>query len=336
MLPVHIITGFLGSGKTTLLQNLLQDKNLSNSAILVNEFGEIAIDHLILENVSESTVLLNNGCICCSILSSLSDALVDLLSKRDRGELPKFERVIIETTGLAEPAPIISTLSSSPIVRQHFKKASVTTVIDLSSTLKATHTQDIWTAQVAASDFIFYSKWDIAQKSLRDSILSLTTKIIGSASTLRTTDMKQIVSAILDAERMPNSLCITKISPTKKNGEDWLQAEPHSNIKHINSFALYYEHPISWTKFGLWLSLLLNSHGNKILRVKGIISIDEKCNPIAVNGVQHMVSDPVEITNLQDRFIGMRIVFITDGISKSSIVESIEKMLELPSGSVLS
>src|SRR6187549_646100 len=129
-IPVTVLTGFLGSGKTTLLQRLLQSPKLARTVVLINELGEIGLDHLLVERVDESLVLLQSGCICCSIRDDLKTALRGLLSRRERGEIPEFDRVVIETTGIADPGPILYTLLGEPVVRHHFQSGNVVTTVD--------------------------------------------------------------------------------------------------------------------------------------------------------------------------------------------------------------
>ncbi len=128
--PVNIITGFLGSGKTTLLQRLLRSPQLSDVAVLVNEFGEVGLDHHLLQGVAESTLLMENGCLCCAVRGDLQKALRDLLSRRTRGDVPYFRRVVIETSGLADPAPIAYTLLSEAVLRQHFRLSGIIATVD--------------------------------------------------------------------------------------------------------------------------------------------------------------------------------------------------------------
>ena len=130
LIPVNIITGFLGSGKTTLLQRLLQSPKLANTAVLINEFGEVSLDHLLVDQVDRETVILESGCVCCTIRGDLADAIRELHSKRERGVIPSFDRLAIETTGLADPAPIVSTLLAEPVLRHHFRLGNIVTTVD--------------------------------------------------------------------------------------------------------------------------------------------------------------------------------------------------------------
>jgi G3E family GTPase len=130
LIPVNLITGFLGSGKTTLLQRLLQSPELGTTAVLINEFGEVGLDHYLLQRVDEATVLLKSGCVCCTIRGDLRDSIRDLYDRRERGLIPPFERLLIETTGLADPAPIVATLMADPVLCHHFRLGNIVTVVD--------------------------------------------------------------------------------------------------------------------------------------------------------------------------------------------------------------
>src|SRR5205085_8860807 len=155
--PVTVVTGFLGSGKTTLLQRLLAHPELGETAVIVNELGEVAIDHHLLRRVDERTVVLGNGCVCCSLRGDLADELRDLLGRRDRGEVPPFRRVVVETTGVADPAPIVYTLLSEPVVKHHFELERVITTVDAVHGLQAPESL----RQAAAADRLVVTKTDL-------------------------------------------------------------------------------------------------------------------------------------------------------------------------------
>ena len=139
LIPVNVITGFLGSGKTTLLNRLLRSPRLARTAVLVNEFGEVGLDHLLLEAVDADTVILQSGCVCCTIRGDLADAIRNLFSRRERGLIPRFDRIAIETTGLADPAPIIATLLAEPVIRHHFRLGNVIVTVDACDERRRAH-----------------------------------------------------------------------------------------------------------------------------------------------------------------------------------------------------
>ncbi|MCK1788568.1 GTP-binding protein, partial [Pseudomonas sp. TNT11] len=159
-IALNVITGFLGSGKTSLLARLLQGESLGDTALLINEFGDIGIDHLLVEEVAPDTVLLPSGCVCCSIRGELKDALLGLLQRRERGEIPAFKRVILETTGLADPAPILATLNNDVQLRGRFHIGLVITLVDASHAALQERLHPEWLAQVAAADRLLLSKTD--------------------------------------------------------------------------------------------------------------------------------------------------------------------------------
>ncbi len=161
--PVNVLTGFLGSGKTTLLQRLLRSPRMKRTAVLINEFGEIGLDHLLVQQVDESVVLLQSGCICCSIRDDLKSALRGLLSRRERHEIPAFDRVVIETTGLADPGPILYTLLSEPVIRHHFQLGNVITTVDVVNAELHLSTNREGIKQVAAADRLVLTKSDLAE-----------------------------------------------------------------------------------------------------------------------------------------------------------------------------
>ncbi len=170
LIPVNLITGFLGSGKTTLLNRLLRAPALAGTAVLVNELGEVGLDHLLLETVDAETVVLQSGCICCTIRGELADALRGLLGKRERGLVPRFERVALETTGLADPAPIVATLLAEPVLRHHFRLGSIVTTVDAvnGSAQLRDHPESV--RQAAVADRLVVTKSDLAGPAAVDAL----------------------------------------------------------------------------------------------------------------------------------------------------------------------
>ena len=162
-MPVNLITGFLGSGKTTLLQRLLADPALADTAVLINEFGEVGLDHHLLERIDDTMVLLQSGCLCCTIRGELSAAIKDLHSKRERGQVPRFRRLVVESTGLADPFPILSTVQADPVLRHHFRLGNVITTVDAVNGLAQLARQAECTKQIAVADRLVLTKTDLAE-----------------------------------------------------------------------------------------------------------------------------------------------------------------------------
>src|SRR3954451_18545103 len=169
--PVNLITGFLGSGKTTLLQRLLGDPALADTAVLINEFGEVGLDHHLLERIDDTMVLLQSGCLCCTIRGELSSAIKQLYARRERGEVPPFRRLVVESTGLADPFPILSTIQSDPVLRHHFRLGAVITTIDAVNGARTLDVQPESINQVAAADRLVLTKTDLVTAEAADRLI---------------------------------------------------------------------------------------------------------------------------------------------------------------------
>jgi G3E family GTPase len=252
--PVTLITGFLGSGKTTLLQRLLRDPALSDTAVLLNEFGEIGLDHHLLERIDEKMVMLQSGCVCCTIRGELSTAIKDLHSRRERGLLPPFRRLLIESTGLADPFPILSTVRSDPVLRHHFCLGNVITTVDAVNGAGQLDAQSESIKQVAVADRLVLTKTD------------LTT---AEAATLLTTRLRHINPGAplwraaeddLDADELLSGEAREAWRPADRN--DLAPDDDHRHADDIYTLALRIDEPVDWTRFGVWLTMLLNRHGD--------------------------------------------------------------------------
>ena len=302
--PVNLITGFLGSGKTTLLQRLLADPALSDTAVLINEFGEVGLDHHLLERIDDTMVLLKSGCLCCTIRGELSDAIKDLLSKRERGLVPAFRRLVVESTGLADPFPILSTVQSDPVLRHHFRLGNVITAVDAVNGLGRPESMK----QVAVADRLVLTKTDIADAATVEVLIAELRTLNPDAPLLIAAEEK-IDAAALIGDRFRSALRAVPAT----------QEAPHGSV---HSFALAVEGALDWTMFGIWLTMLLHRHGEKVLRVKGILNVEGSATPVAVHGVQHLVHPPVHMAAWPDEDRRSRLVFIVDGLARASIERS--------------
>jgi G3E family GTPase len=328
LIPVNLITGFLGSGKTTLLQRLLESPELANTAVLINEFGEVGLDHLLLERIDGETVVLQSGCVCCTIRSDLTEAIRELYGKRERGDVPSFDRLAIETTGLADPAPIVFTLMADPVIRHHFRLGNIITTVDaVNGALQMTDNPES-VKQAAVADRLVLTKTDISE--------------VGQAHRLRVqlnhlNPSAPIIEAAVDAVR-PNDLLTNDLyDPTSKNEEvqGWLRAEAvkdahgahaHDVNRHdrgIHAFCVVVEEPLDWTAFGIWLTMLLHAHGQDVLRVKGILNVLHMSAPVIIHGVQHVIHPPAHLEKWPDADHRSRIVFIVRDLEQAAIERSL-------------
>lgn len=308
--PVTLLTGFLGSGKTTLLRRLLADPRCGDAAVIINEFGEIGLDHHLVERLDEEVVLLGSGCMCCTVRGELADTLRGLLSRRARGAVPPFRRVLIESTGLADPFPVLSTLSADPVLRHHVRSAGVVATVDAVNGASQLDRHIESLRQAAIADVLVLTKTDLAEPAPTDRLLQQLRGINPGVPVLRSAD------AALDVDLLIGS-----------HGRGWFKAsaEAAATPAHradVESFAITVAEPIDWTSFGLWLTMLLNRHGANILRVKGILALAGEDRPIAVHGVQHLVHAPVHLAEWPDADRRSRLVFIVEGIEPDAVRRS--------------
>jgi G3E family GTPase len=327
--PVNVITGFLGSGKTTLLQRMLRSPALRRTAVLINEFGEVGLDHLLVQPVDEAVVLLESGCICCTIRGDLARALRDLLGRRERGEIPYFDRVVIETTGLADPGPILYTLLSEPVVRHHFRLGNVITTVDAVNADLHLSRNPEGIKQVAAADRLVVTKTDLVAPEQARAVRATLARLNPSAEVCEATDDALDIDELLQVRPATRSRERSQrywLPPAASDGEATGLAE--DALRHhgddVSSVSLILDEPLDWTAFGIWLSMLLNRHGNDVLRVKGILAVRGTDTPVLANGVQHIVHPPQHLERWPTDDRRSRLVFITRGIDRERLLRSLE------------
>jgi G3E family GTPase len=309
-IPITLITGFLGSGKTTLISSLLRHPAMGETAVIVNEIGEVGIDHHLLRKVDERTVLMKSGCLCCSLRGDLADELRDLLGRRERGEVPRFTRIVIETTGLADPAPIVYTLLSEPVVKHHFELESVVATVDGQHGLSRPESL----RQAAAADTLVVTKTDLAPHShhaTRAARLNPTARLLE----VRFGDVE------------PDLL----FAPTACGPRELAAAGDTGPFGHgeVRAVSVVLDEPLDWTAFGIWLTMLLQARGSDIFRVKGLLDVGGE-GPLLVNGVQHVVHPPMHLSAWPDEDRRSRLVFIGLGIERRALEQSLAAFNGIP------
>jgi G3E family GTPase len=273
---------------------------MGETAVIVNELGEAAIDHHLLRRVDERTVVLGNGCVCCSLRGDLSEELRDLLDRRASGEIPRFRRVVVETTGVADPAPIVYTLLSEPVVRHHFELERVITTVDAVNGLREPESF----RQAAAADRLVVTKTDLAPAAeLEDRLTALNP-----------------VAEILEAS-------FGELDPAALFGGEGRRLrhlEPGDHGEHggVQAHTLVFEQPLDWTAFGVWLTMLLAARGSDVLRVKGLLDVGGP-GPLLLNGVQHVVHPPEHLDEWPDADRRSRLVFIGRGLDRGALERSL-------------
>jgi G3E family GTPase len=311
--PVTLITGCLGSGKTTLLQRLLSDPALSDTAVLINEFGEIGLDHHLLERIDETMVMLQSSCVCCTIRGELSTAIKDLHARRERGVLPPFRRLVIESTGLADPFPILSTVRSDPALRHHFCLGNVITTVDAVNGARQLDVHPESVKQVAVADRLVLTKTDLATAEETTRLSQRLRHINSDAPLWRAAD------GGFDADALLSAKDYEAWRPTERGDAP---GDHHRHSDDIRTLALSIDEPIDWARFGVWLTMLLNRHGGALLRVKGILNVADAGTPVAVHAVQHLVHAPRHLEAWPDADRRSRLVFIARGLDPEVIERS--------------
>ena len=326
LIPVNVLTGALGSGKTTLLRALLRAPRLAGTMVLVNELGEVGIDHHLVEHASESTLLLENGCLCCAMRDDLQTALKDLHSRRARGEIPRYERVVVETTGIADPVPIAYTLLAEPVLQHHYRLGNVVTVVDAVNAAAQLDRFAESVKQVALADRLVVSKLDIAGPGTFEALRPRLAAINPDAS----------ITAADTPDLDPAALLIADIHDRQaKSGEveRWMRstgdtsAESGNHSPHpteISACCFTFDAVIDWTAFGVWMSMLLHRHGDRVLRMKGLLNVAGVPGPVLVNGVQHLVHPPAHLDRWPDEDRRSRLVVISNGLGREEIERSLD------------
>jgi G3E family GTPase len=314
--PVTLVSGFLGSGKTTLLNALLRQPALRNTAVIVNEFGEIGLDHLLIETAFEDAVLLKSGCVCCTVRGDLTDTIVSLEVRVRRGEIPRFDRIAIETTGLADPAPIIATLLEdaqlAPLVR--LDRVIVTVdAVNAAAQLDANYES---AKQAALADVFVLTKTDLVPPPVRAAI-EVRLRALNPSAPIVVAINGAIASEILFASS-------PRAGVTAPDPRDDHDASPDHLLRHhgITSFVVTHDVPVSWPALAAWLEAFAAFKGPALLRLKGLVNAAGRSGPVALDAVQHLVHPPRALSRWPDADRRTRLVFITRGLDRDAVARS--------------
>jgi G3E family GTPase len=347
-IPVSLVTGFLGSGKTTLLNHMLSDPGMKDSAVIVNEFGAIGLDHLLLERIDGETVLMASGCLCCTVRSDLERSLSDLYWKRRESRVPNFARVLVETTGLADPAPILQLLLNNPIVANAYRLDAVVTTVDAVNAPRQLDEHAESVKQVALADRIVVTKGDLKADTaaLESRLLALNPaapvhrvqhgaiapdRLFGAAlydPTARSADARRWLNAEAyggassqDRGDVPHGY---HADEHHNHGAGGVDVNRHD--ARIAAFCLVEDRPIDWERFHRWLGALRAQKGESLLRVKGILNLAGEGTPVVIHGVHHVFHPPVQLKQWPDDDRRSRVVFITRELPGEIIRRSWEEV----------
>ncbi|QLF68609.1 GTP-binding protein [Peteryoungia desertarenae] len=339
-IPVSIITGFLGAGKSTLLNQILKDPDMRDAALIINEFGEVGIDHMLVEASSDSVVELSDGCLCCTVRGELVDTLAELIDGMQTGRLKRLSRIVIETTGLADPAPVMQSVMGHPAIGQHFELDGVVTVVDAVNGLPTLAEFSEAVRQVAVADRLILTKQALANVStvnaLRQRMRDLNPRApITDADQLGVRPASLLVNGLYDPS--------TKIADVDRWLRDEIADEHHHHHSHdhddhhdahhhhhhhdvnrhnasIRSFSILHDVPIDPMALDMFIDLLRSTHPEKILRMKGIVALtDRPDRPLVLHGVQSIFHPPVRLPAWPGEDHRTRLVLITRDLSENYV-----------------
>ena len=331
-LPVTVITGFLGSGKTTLLRRLLRHPGMDRAAVIINEFGDVALDHELVAASSEQMTLLSNGCLCCTLRTDLQETLRELFVKRRAGEVIDFDRVFVETTGLADPIPVLHTLQTDGLLGAQYRLNGVVTLVDAVNGIGQLDTMPEAIKQAAVADRLVITKSDIADGNTVDRL----------RQRLNAMNPHARITVAVNGELDPallNNIGPQSVSARSEELGRWLNALPPES-RHaeedgflrqriapgagahdaaIRSFCLWFDKPFTWEGLNAALQALTALRGPDLLRVKGIVHVTGERGPVVLQGAQHVFHPPVTLDSGKDTDPRSRIVFIVRNIPRESI-----------------
>jgi len=323
---VSVVTGFLGSGKTTLINRLLKRPDMNRVAVIVNELGEVGIDNDLVEVSSEQMMLLNNGCLCCVLRGDLEETMRDLFIKRRNGEIIDFDRVVIETTGLADPAPVMQTLMTDTLLEEQYRLDCVVTLVDAVNGLGQIATLPEPVKQAALADRIVITKSDLADAATLDALEAKLRELNPPAPIKRALNGEIELAFLVDVGLRNVKGKLEDIARWLGAGEDddghSEHREPGHRHRHdtaIASFCLRFERPFPWAVFTQCMDVLTALRGPDLLRVKGLVNVESRAGPMVVQGVQHLFHPPVELAAWPNEDRSSRIVFITRGIPRNDV-----------------
>ncbi|MEO6408425.1 MAG: GTP-binding protein [Burkholderiaceae bacterium] len=325
-IPVTLVTGFLGSGKTTLIARLLKHPAMDRVAVVINEIGEIGIDHDLVAMSSENVSLLANGCLCCTVRTDLQETLRELFGDRRAGRINDFDRVIVESTGLADPAPVIQTLASDTMLGANYRLDGVVTLVDaVNAPMQLTEFAEAQ-RQVALADRIFITKADLADEAGLATLYAMLRELNATAQVQRCAmgDLhpSQLIDIGLASARASNATLrflgeLNEQSPEAIDPAYLGKRLPPRHDPRVQTHSLRFDAPFTWATFTAAMELVISLRGADLLRVKGIVNVEGE--PVVVQGVGHVFHPPLPLDRWPSEDMGSRLVFITRGIEASTL-----------------
>jgi G3E family GTPase len=318
-LPVALLSGFLGSGKTTLVNVLLRDPRLADTAVAVNEFGAVPLDRDLIDHGGDSTVVMANGCLCCNLSGDMEDAVMRLFSRRESGDLPRFKRLVIEPSGLADPAPIAQAILRNPVMARALRlEAIVTTVDALFAEAQLAHHAET-RKQVALADQLVLTKTDLADPETVARVRDALRRLNPVAPILVARQGDVDAGALFPATFLDPSGQAVVPSRSTLFAETVPPDGGPSHAERIAAVSLFAERPLRWPAFDAWLRGIRLGHAEQLLRVKGILDVAGMAGPVVVHGLHHVLHAPVALDRWPGADRRSRLVLIADAETAGAI-----------------
>ena len=338
-IALTVLTGFLGAGKTTLLQKLVREPDLADTVVLINEVGEVALDHLFVDVLDENLLLLSSGCLCCAVRGDLVDSLENLLRWRDGGTAPPFRRVVIETTGLADPAPVLHLVMTHPYLVQRYRLDGIITVVDAVNGAATLDAHEEAVKQVAMADRLVLTKTDLP--GAESGVLRARLKRLNPTAHLLDAAKGQAVAAALmnaglydPSGKIPDVsrwLAEEAVAAADAGRDTSVPLAPHKHDERIKVFTVATEAALPMATLELFLELLRATHGEKLLRLKGIVQLAEESDqPVVLHAVQHVLHPPVRLQQWPDDDRRSRLVCVTRDLDPSVVQRLLDAFLGIP------
>jgi G3E family GTPase len=313
-LPVLLLSGFLGSGKTTLVNALLRDPRLADTAVAVNEFGEVPLDAHLIEDGQDRTVVLANGCLCCNLAGDMEDAVMRIFSRREAGALPAFKRLIVEPSGLADPAPIAQAILRNPVMSRAFRLEGIVATVDalFGEAQIAAHAETA--KQIALADALVITKTDMADAPSLEGLRVALRRLNPGAEIFTALNGEIDPAALLPAGFLDPGMIV----PARR----FFTADTAPHEVETRAISLTADAPLDWRAFDAWLRKIRLAHAEQLLRVKAILNTADSQLPLVIHGVHHVLHTPVQLAAWPDDDRRTRIVCITRGLPKGVIEEA--------------
>ena len=338
LIPVTVLTGFLGSGKTTVLNHLLQQSGMDGVVAVINEFGEVGLDHLLVETSEERFALLDNGCVCCSVREDLVTLLEDMSSREASGTLPPIRRVLIETTGLADPVPVLHALMTAPGVVARYRIDGVVVTVDSVNALHSLEHHAEAVKQIAVADRILLTKADLAEADTIAVVEGSIRTINPTVAVVRVDHGSIDPGALFEAGLFAPQARSDQVAgwfATATQAHAFHHHGHHAHGSEVASFSLVVNEPIRWAAFSRWLDYVAALKGDDLLRFKALVNVAERPQgPVVVHAVQHVLHPPIALDAWPSDDRSSRLVFIVRDIPAEAIERTLARFGEISRESI--